>query len=197
MRYRSVFIATFLVWLPVLGSATPYLASITPSEVPAGSGAFALTVLGSGFGADSVVTWNGSPLATYYVNSSSSLTASVPTSLLTSVGHFGVTVTSGGGTSNSLPVYVALPSVSETYPYLVNAGSAATGVDVQGADFASGAVGYWNSTALATRFLSPSDLNVTIPATLLTADGEFTITVVNPAVSHPRLVKGDSSSCDQ
>jgi hypothetical protein len=154
-RGLVVVLATLMLWLPVLGSASTYLASITPSELPAGSAAFALTVLGSGFGADSSVIWNGSPLVTYYVNSSTSLTASVPASLLTAVGRFNVTVASGGSTSNSLSVYVAPPSVSEVSPYLVDAGGSATSVDVQGSDFASGAVVYWNGTALATTFQTP------------------------------------------
>jgi len=83
---------------------TPTLNSIGPNSASAGSATLTLTATGSGFISSSVVQWNGSPLATTY-SSSTSLTAQVPASDLTTPGTASVTVvnpTPGGGTSNSL-----------------------------------------------------------------------------------------------
>ena len=75
----------------------PTLLSVSPTSKKAGSGAFALTVNGTGcrpasFYAPTVVKWNGLELATTYV-SATQLTAQVPASLLTKSGSATVTVT--------------------------------------------------------------------------------------------------------
>jgi hypothetical protein len=55
--------------------------SVSPNYAQAGSQDTKITVSGSGFFADSVVKWNGTPLATTYV-SAKQLTAIIPASLL-------------------------------------------------------------------------------------------------------------------
>lgn len=50
---------------------------LVPVTVAPGTGAFTLTVNGTGFVTGSVVDWNGIPLATTYI-SGSQLTATVP-----------------------------------------------------------------------------------------------------------------------
>jgi len=77
---------------------TPVIGSLSPAAVQVGSGAFTLTVNGSGFGANSVVLWNGTTLATTLV-SSSQLTAPIPASLVASAGTATVTVKTGGAVS--------------------------------------------------------------------------------------------------
>jgi hypothetical protein len=95
---------TNVLTITVPGSASnpaPVLSAISPSSATAGSGPLTLSVTGSGFVAASEVRWNGSPLVTTYV-SSTSLTALVPASLLAAPGTASVTVFNpapGGGTS--------------------------------------------------------------------------------------------------
>ena len=91
----------------------PSLASVSPTAVPAGSGAFTLTVNGSGFHGDSVVNWNGSPRPTAFI-SDRRLVAQIPASDIASGGPFAITVSTpspGGGTSTlaNLTLYAASP----------------------------------------------------------------------------------------
>lgn len=85
-----------------ISNPVPSVSSITPDSVQAGSTATSITVTGSSFMTSSTVEWNGTALATTYV-SSTSLTAQVPASDLTSSGSATINVSNpapGGGVSN-------------------------------------------------------------------------------------------------
>ena len=87
----------------------PVVTSLSPSSGLAGSGAFSLTVNGSGFTSGSVVNWNGSPRTTTFV-SSSQVRASITGADIAAVGTAQVSVTTpppGGGTSGSLTFTIA------------------------------------------------------------------------------------------
>jgi hypothetical protein len=89
----------------------PTTSSLSPASVQAGSGSFTLTVSGAGFAPDSIVQWNGSPLTTTMM-SSTSLTATVPAGDAATAGSAGVTVSSpapGGGTSGALTFTTTAP----------------------------------------------------------------------------------------
>jgi sugar lactone lactonase YvrE len=90
----------------------PALASLSPPAVPAGSGAFTLTVNGARFHGDSVVNWNGSPRPTAYL-SDRRLVAQVAAADLAPGGPFAITVSTpspGGGTSAFLNVTTYAPA---------------------------------------------------------------------------------------
>jgi hypothetical protein len=77
---------------------------LVPSSVTPGSPELALTVNGTGFISTSVVNWNGTPLATAFVNAHQ-LVADVPSSAVASASTSSVTVFTpgpGGGTSNAV-----------------------------------------------------------------------------------------------
>lgn len=79
----------------------PAITGLSPSSASAGSGPLTLTINGNGFIATSTVNFNGTPIATAFVNQNE-LTAAVPASDLASAGNFPVTVSNpapGGGTS--------------------------------------------------------------------------------------------------
>jgi hypothetical protein len=95
----------------------------------------------------------------------------------------------GGKTSCSgtTTVYVsltaaplALPSISGLNPPTVVAGSGVLALYISGSNFVSGSVVNWNGTALATTFVSASQLAVTVPASFLAAPGTFSVVVTNP-----------------
>ncbi len=69
----------------------PYLNSLSPASIPAGSASFTLTLVASNLSPGSVALWNGTPLPTTYV-SSSSLLATVPASDVTTIGTAAVTI---------------------------------------------------------------------------------------------------------
>jgi probable HAF family extracellular repeat protein len=92
----------------------PVITSLGPGLAIAGGPTFILTVVGSNFlssggifTAGPTVQWNGSPLVTTFV-SVNQLTATVPSTLIASVGSASVTVLNpGGGVSNSVSFTIA------------------------------------------------------------------------------------------
>jgi len=80
----------------------PVLTLLSPASAIAGSSALVLSVTGSNFANGCNVLWNGSTLATTFINSSE-LQASIPAADLAGPGIASVTVMnpSGGGTSNA------------------------------------------------------------------------------------------------
>lgn len=86
----------------------PDLWAITPYHTPAGGPDFRMLVLGSGFGPDSVVRWNGIDLQTSFLDSAY-LEAIVPAAYTADEGQAGVEVFNpgpGGGSSDSRALYI-------------------------------------------------------------------------------------------
>ncbi len=77
-------------------SATGFVQSVSPDNVPAGSPGASITVTGSGFGAGSMVQVNGTPIPTTVLNSTS-LAAVIPASFLTASGVLQITVAGANG----------------------------------------------------------------------------------------------------
>jgi len=91
-----------------LYGAVPSVGSISPNLVQAGSGAFTLTVNGTGFNAGSTVNLGTTALTTTYV-SATQLTAAVPATGVANYGWAAVTVsnpTPGGGVSSIAPLTI-------------------------------------------------------------------------------------------
>jgi hypothetical protein len=88
------------------GGKPPQITALNPSSGPANT-AFTLTVVGSGFGTNSVIYWGTTPLAT---NSggylSGTVTANVSAAMVANTGMVSVYVHTGAGNSNSLPFTV-------------------------------------------------------------------------------------------
>ncbi len=166
---------------------TPTLTSISPDTVTAGSGAFTLTVNGTGFqqGAQaSVVNLGGVAKTTTFV-SSTQLTASIPASDVTTAGTRSITVVTpapGGGTSNALtltvsPVQTPTPTLTSINPNTVVAGSGAFTLNLTGTGFTAASVVRVNGADRTTMFLSASELSASIPASDVAAAGTLSITV--------------------
>ena len=158
------------------------LSALSPSSAPVGSGAFTLTVTGTGFVSGSVVTWDGSDRTTAFV-SATRLEASIPASDLV----LGKTVpivarAPGGGLSSRLdfPVENPDPVLGSISPVRANGGGAAFTLTVTGSNFVSNSSVLWNGIARTTTFVSASGLQASIPATDLAAGGEFEVSVSNP-----------------
>ena len=88
--------------------------TVTPNSAPAGSPSTTITLnVPSGFFADSVVLWNGTPLATTYT-STSSISAVVPASLLTTIGNSVISINTPENLGQATPsqgftTYLGLP----------------------------------------------------------------------------------------
>ncbi|MGB4861178.1 MAG: hypothetical protein WBO97_01855, partial [Tepidiformaceae bacterium] len=167
----------------------PTTSLLSPSTVSAGSGAFTLTVTGTGFvGGASVVRWNGATLITTFVDSNT-LEAAVPSANALNTGTASVLVftgTPGGGTSNALTFTVTaapnpVPTISGLSPNTIGAGAAQFQVAVTGTNFVAGSIVRWNGANLATAYGSATTLTATIPAANVASAGAANVTVFNPA----------------
>ena len=203
VRWAGVCLLFFFIWsavscgggggsqggTPEPQNPVPTLSQLTPNSATAGSAALTLTVSGSGFISTSVLEWNGSGLATTYV-SSTSLTALIPASALTSAGTANVTVqnpTPGGGTSGTLKFTIStppnpVPTVTLLSPSSAQAGGPAFTLTVTGTQFISTSQVLWNSGPVTTTYVSSTSLTAQIPAQDLAmgSAGMANVTVQNP-----------------
>lgn len=160
------------------------LTSLAPLSVVAGSGATTLTASGTGFVPGAKIVYGSTDLTTTFT-SSTSLSATIPASLLVSSGTAPVTVVNpppGGGASSAISFTVANPtaSIQSINPSAAFVGSAAVSLTVTGSGFVNGSTVLFNGSTLATTFASGSQVTATVPASLLGAAGDFPVAVSNP-----------------
>ena len=84
-----------------MNGATPKITQLTPQNVVADSGAFILTIEGSGFTSGSIVYWNTTALVAN-VNSATQLTVGVSAALVANAGAVSIYVHSTRGNSNTI-----------------------------------------------------------------------------------------------
>ncbi len=164
-------------------TSNPSITALTPPSVPAGNGAFVLVVTGANFLPQTVIAWNGTPLATAYV-SPSTLTASVGAQLVASVGVNQVSVSVGGFTSPGFAFNVAVvpAAIASLSPSSATAGGAGFTLTVLGSGFEVGHSVTWNGVALATTFVSSSRLTAVVPGNLVANPGQAWVEVMKGAV---------------
>ncbi len=164
----------------------PTTTSINPTNALINSGAFTLTVNGTSFAPSSVVRWNGQSRPTTFM-SSTQLTASIPSSDVTSAGTAQVTIftpTPGGGTSNAQTFTVnqpnPVPTVSSLSPNSMVEGGPGFILTVNGTGFVNGSVVRWDGSNRQTTFVSSTQLTAQILATDIVGTGQASVTVFNP-----------------
>jgi len=160
------------------------LTSLAPLSVIAGSGATVLTAGGTGFVPGAKIVYGSTDLTTTFT-SSTSLSATIPASLLVSSGTAPVTVVNpppGGGASTPISFTVANPTaaIQSINPTAAFVGSAALSMTVTGSGFVPGSTVLFNGTTLSTTFVSANQLTAVVPASSLGAAGDFPVAVSNP-----------------
>ncbi len=186
---------TFTVTTPV-----PSLGSLVPNSAIAGTPAFTMTVNGGNFINTSEVQWNGANLTTTFV-SATQLTATVPATDIASVGTASVTVFTptivfsgignaraqgapSGTTSNALTFTInpvnPVPTLTALSPSSASAGSVGFTMTLTGTNFIASSVAHWNGAALATTFVSSTQLTAAVPASDLAFFGIASVDVINP-----------------
>ncbi len=99
-------LAVFLFWSHVASAQVPQVTAVSPVSLrPYGTAPVTLKVYGTQFSKTSVVTWNGSPLATKFI-SVTELTATLPAADLAEPGTGIVSVTDADTLANFLQVPV-------------------------------------------------------------------------------------------
>jgi hypothetical protein len=191
----------------------------SPSNASAGGPAFTVTLTGSGFVTQTVVTWNQSKLKTCVVTTTAantcapandtgnivSVSAVVPASMISKEGtNFLQTVqphsgTGTNGLSNAIAFIVfpppnPVPTVSLLAPNSAPAGNAALPLTITGTNFllttdpTGGSQVFWNTTTQTTltpTTISATQIQVTVPASLLATAGTATVTVNNLPIPPP------------
>jgi len=169
-----------------VGNPVPVLDTLSLSPI-AGSSSLTLTVTGSNFVNSSVIQWSGSPRTTTYINSTT-LSAVIPASDLASASSAIVTVFTpapGGGTSAGKSLAsggiasLTDPTLTAVTPTAVLAGAPAFTMTITGTNFASNVVVEWNNVPQITTLVSPTELTAAIPASLVSAPGTASVSVVN------------------
>lgn len=86
------------------------------------------------------------------------------------------------GTTVTAEVVAPAPTITKLTPDSVPVGSLATKVVIDGANFYSGrTVITYGGTTIASRFISATKMEITVPSTALTESGSTTVVAVNPA----------------
>ncbi len=181
--------ATFTINNPL-----PTMIDMNPKRLSPGSTDTTLTVDGSGFVGESVIRYMGKDRPTTFV-SSTQLQAKLPSSDFAEPGSFSIAVFNpapGGGTSNALPLEVALPvpEIQSLSPSSAIAGSSGFTLTVIGSHFVapgtganaySGTIVLWNGSRRPTTFLDSSRLTAAIPAADISAAGTVSVGVQTEA----------------
>ena len=182
------------------------ITALSPSNITAGSPQFTLIVTGAGFVAKTVVQWNGQTIATQVQTDANGnvlgITATVPASLVAKPGTAYVNTLSphsGAGTnglSNPLAFIInppgnPLPSVSSLSPSCAVAGGAAFSLTVTGSNFlptsdpSGGTQVLWSAGGTQTTLTtvsggSATQIQATVPGTLIASAGSVSVSVFNP-----------------
>lgn len=160
------------------------LTSLSPLSAVAGSGTTSLEAGGAGFVPGAKIVFGATELTTTFT-SSTSLSATIPSSLLVTSGSMPVKVVNpppGGGASTPISFTVTNPaaSVQAINPSAAFVGSAPLQMTVNGSGFVAGSNVLFNGAALPTTYVSSSKLEANVPAASLGAAGDFPVAVSNP-----------------
>jgi hypothetical protein len=169
------------------GTQTPVIESVSPNSIVVGSPETVIAVAGTGFTPNSVVEWNGANLVTSFsaFYGSNALNATVPAADLATVGTATVNVNTPSATpslSNGVRVNITNPPAPTLTSVSPNAGpiNTATAVTLSGTGFTAQTTVAVNGVTIASDFVSPTQLTLTIPATSVALPGNASITVTTP-----------------
>lgn len=169
----------------IRNNPVPTIAQLSPHSALAGSNEQKLTITGTGFIPESVVTFNGAALTTTYIGSTA-LTASLSRTNLETAGSFQVVVVNpgpGGGRSSlaSFSVNDPVPTITSVWPQSLSVGSAPQPLTINGTGFVPTSSLTLNSTARAPTYVSASQVIIPLRASDLASAGNYPVVVTNPS----------------
>ena len=157
----------------------PTLTSVSPTTYLAGGVDFTLTLNGTGFVQNSQVLWNGIALTTKFITATQ-LTADVTAATIGAAGTGNVAVSNAlGAVSGSLAVTAILPAITTLKPTSWLVGGADFTLAVNGTGFTPNSQVLWNSTALPTKLIGPTQLTASVTAATIVTPGATSISVSN------------------
>jgi lamin tail-like protein/IPT/TIG domain-containing protein len=159
----------------------PVLQLVLPRVVQVSSPNFNIFLEGDNFQASSVALVEDVVVSTVFRNRRE-LTATVPAQFAATAGTRRVRVRNGDGQESRIQLFeVALPGarINSISPREAEAGGPGFTLRITGASFRNGSVALFDQTQLVTRFISASNLEADVPASLITGVGLRAITVQN------------------
>ena len=164
--------------------SSPYiytLSTLTPSSVVAGTGDFTLTLDGTNYTTKSTVVFAGTTLIPSYY-SATQLRVKVPASAITKAGIVDVAVT-GSATSKTLPFTInnPLPVISAISQQTTLLNTTSLSLNITGSDFVSTSTVKLGEQSLTPTSVTPTQMTVAVPDSLLATAQALPITVVNPS----------------
>jgi hypothetical protein len=164
----------------------PVVTTMAPSFCQFGAGGFTLQLVGSSFVATSFMQWNGVPLTTTVV-SSTTLTAPIAGSLVTTPGTAAVTVVNpvpGGGLSNAVLFIInpnPVPTITNVTPLSATIGTNLVVLNYTGTGFTPSTIARLGGTDLITNFLSPTHVQGLVFASMISVPGQLSLSVFTPS----------------
>jgi len=179
----------------VAPTSTPVIASITPTQIVAGSSATTVAVTGTNFGQQigtnsylltSQVYWNGTALTPsgYLSNGVWLLNVSVPASLLTTTGKATVTVQSTASSTASNAVTVSIidppaPTLTTLTPSAVPLNTSSQ-ITLTGTNFYPKSTVALNGVTIPSTYVSSTQITATVPGINLPGNAKLTVTTPSP-----------------
>ena len=165
-------------------SPVPQISGLSPAGIFAGSTNLTLQVMGTNFVSQGIVTVNGNPRATSFVNSTT-LDAAILDSDIAQAGILQIAVLNpqpAGGGSNNFPFTVKnpTPNVASLSPVAFTAGTAGGTLTVTGTSFVPTSVIYINGAPRTTTFVSTTSVSAILTSGDVAEAGVNTLSVANP-----------------
>jgi hypothetical protein len=163
-------------------NSQPTVGALLPASTTAGGQLFTLTISGTGFAPASVVTFGSKTVSAAY-QSPTEVQAAIPASAIAVAGTPLVTVANPGSAPSTVVTFtVNNPVAQESLlsPSSAPVGSAALNLNVTGSNFNASSNILINGTAFSPTYLSPTLLQVAIPASDLAQAGTLNVSVTNP-----------------
>jgi hypothetical protein len=162
----------------------PFISSLSPSSVLAGSSGFTLSVQGTNFSSGMVIQWNGQDRATTF-GSATTLTTTVAAADIATAASITITVKNPANGQVSVgylfTVSAAQPHLSAITPNSYPPTGTGLTLTVDGTDFVQGVVVRWNGQARATTYVTSRLLYAVVQSADMSAAGTAAVTVYNPA----------------
>jgi hypothetical protein len=167
-----------------IDNPAPIIASLSQTSTMAGSAATVVTITGTGFVSASVTQWNQSGRPTTFVSPTQLQVALTASDL--ALGEIAqITVMNsapGGGTSPAATFTInnPVPQITGVSPTTVTTNSGGTVLTVLGSGFVQNSSITWNGANHTTKYISGTELQLTLQAGDLVSAGSAQIGVSNP-----------------
>jgi hypothetical protein len=162
----------------------PVITSISPASVAAGGAQFTLTINGTGFSSISAVFFGSCCLLNPTYASATQLKITIPAYLIATAGITDIVVYTPYVGFSSAVLYTVNPSppaINSLTPSSVTAGGAGFMMNITGTAFTPGATSMWGTTSIGTIYISPTQLILAVPASLIEFSGAGSVTVTTAA----------------